>query len=96
MDPPTFRGRSAPADLVRARHGSVLSRGLVLKTDQRVRASLKERLADPQLQDAPFFREAHYNLGVYGVAQPSILGLKTVLTLLDCAPGDSNLSLIHI
>lgn len=90
MDPPTFRGRSAPADLVRARHGSVLSRGLVLKTDQRVRASLKERLADPQLQDAPFFREAHYNLGVYGVAQPSILGLKTVLTLLDCAPGDSN------
>ncbi|WFD36790.1 hypothetical protein MCUN1_003679 [Malassezia cuniculi] len=87
MDPSTLRTSSAPADLVRARHGSVLSRGLVLKTDQRGRITPRESLSDPQLQGAPLFRGAHCGLGVYGVAQPTVLGLKTVLTLLGCAPG---------
>lgn len=32
------------------------------------------------------FREADMNLGVYGVAQPTIIGLKTVLSMLGCHP----------
>ena len=88
MDPSPFRTCGAPADLVRARHGSVLSRGLVLKTDQRVHVHTHE-MHDPQLQGAPYFRGALCGLGVYGVAQPTVLGLKTVLTLLDCAPKGS-------
>ncbi|WFD25147.1 hypothetical protein MNAN1_000111 [Malassezia nana] len=40
------------------------------------------------LEGAPLFREADMDLGVFGVCQPTILGLKTVLSALQCHPTD--------
>lgn len=40
------------------------------------------------LEGAPLFREADVDLGVYGVAQPTIIGLKTVLSVLRCQPAE--------
>lgn len=38
------------------------------------------------LEGAPLFREADTDVGVYGVAQPTIIGVKTVLSVLRCVP----------
>ncbi|KAK0547224.1 hypothetical protein OC845_004211 [Tilletia horrida] len=98
------------ASLVRRRNGSVLTRGLVLKTDHpnvplpqiRPRSSATassaarqgsaptqkgpDGLIDVNLQGAHNFRAAAGGLGVYGTAQPTIGGLKTILALLGCRP----------
>lgn len=41
---------------------------------------------DLSLQGAPNFRKADAPLEVYGVAQPTITGLRTILTVLEAAP----------
>ncbi|KAK0535009.1 hypothetical protein OC835_002504 [Tilletia horrida] len=99
------------ATLVRRRNGSVLTRGLVLKTDHpniplpqlRTRTSTAssrtgaptsssaaaaavDALGEINLQGAHNFRAAAGGLGVYGTAQPTIGGLKTILALLGCRP----------
>ncbi|KAI8971777.1 inositol hexakisphosphate-domain-containing protein [Mycotypha africana] len=69
-------------NLVRTRHGSVLSRNTILKMDH-FEKGVNTKL-DFHLQGAPNFRVAALN--VYGVAQPTANGLSTVLTLLNCHP----------
>lgn len=72
--------------IVRERYGSVLSRGLILKRDHSfARAEMTKHHAIA-LEGAPLFREADMDLGVFGVCQPTILGLKTVLSALNCHP----------
>lgn len=69
--------------VVKARSGSVLSRGFILKNDRlppRNTHSLEFRL-----KGVPNFRQG--GEGIYGTAQPSITGLRTALSLLDCQPG---------
>ncbi|PWN31661.1 uncharacterized protein FA14DRAFT_127972 [Meira miltonrushii] len=71
--------------VVKSRQGSVLTRGLVLKTD--FFAGLKRPDMGVLLQGAPNFRQADVpGLQVYGVAQPTVMGLKTILSVLQCAP----------
>ncbi|PKI83269.1 hypothetical protein MVES_002830 [Malassezia vespertilionis] len=83
---PSLELERSERDVVRGRAGSVLARGLVLKTDQRVDMRDWSSEYALQLQGAPYFRAANLDVGVYGLAQPSILGLKTVLALLQCQP----------
>lgn len=90
------RYRAPPADptallrvqngVVKARSGSVLSRGYILKNDR-----LPPRSAYNlpfRLKGAPNFRAGPED--IYGSAQPSITGLRTVLSVLGCHPGGSN------
>lgn len=82
----TSRSTQNERKIVRERHGSVLSRGLVLKRDQAASDedyALEHAVA---LEGAPLFREADVGLGVYGVAQPTIIGLKTALSVLQSEP----------
>ena len=84
----TSRWAQNERKIVRERHGSVLSRGLILKRDQAASGEdyvLEHAVA---LEGAPLFREADVGLGVYGVAQPTIIGLKTALSVLQCDPQD--------
>ena len=84
----TSRWAQNERKIVRERHGSVLSRGLILKRDQAASGedyALEHAVA---LEGAPLFREADVGLGVYGVAQPTIIGLKTALSVLQCDPQD--------
>ncbi|KAF8322469.1 hypothetical protein DL93DRAFT_2123864 [Clavulina sp. PMI_390] len=75
-------------DLVKARNGSVLSRGLILKTD--FYPSGRALDLDINLTGAPNFRTPRVpHLNVYGVAQPRVNGLKAVLSVLGCAPEKS-------
>ncbi|CAO1618211.1 unnamed protein product [Sympodiomycopsis kandeliae] len=83
---PLWSGRAREANVVRGRQGSVLTRGLVLKTDSFEGANVKPSNLDLSLQGAPNFRKADTPLEVYGVAQPTITGVKTILTALDAAP----------
>ncbi|PWN50330.1 hypothetical protein IE53DRAFT_369000 [Violaceomyces palustris] len=70
--------------VVRNRQGGVLARGLVLKTDHF--AGARPTHLDVHLQGAPNFRKADCSLEVYGVAQPTITGLKTILSVLRAQP----------
>jgi protein-tyrosine phosphatase len=71
--------------VVKNRQGSVLTRGLIVKTDHF--AGLRRPNLGVHLQGAPNFRQADIpGLQVYGVAQPTITGLKTILCVLQCAP----------
>lgn len=84
----TSRWAQNERKIVRERHGSVLSRGLILKRDQAASGedyALEHAVA---LEGAPLFREADVGLDVYGVAQPTIIGLKTALSVLQCDPQD--------
>ncbi|KAM0753591.1 hypothetical protein T439DRAFT_322487 [Meredithblackwellia eburnea MCA 4105] len=65
-----------------SRTGAVLSRGYILKLDQRPSPSQNSiKLNEPlHLRGAINFRMA--NLGVFGVAQPTETGLRTILNLL--------------
>ncbi|KAL9935714.1 hypothetical protein V8E36_005291 [Tilletia maclaganii] len=94
------------ATLVRRRDGSVLTRGLVLKTDhpnvplpayrprnnnnniagQSFTSDGTVAGLDVNLHGAHNFRAAAGGLGVYGTAQPTIGGLKSILALLGCRP----------
>ncbi|KAG2217368.1 hypothetical protein INT45_012238 [Circinella minor] len=68
--------------LIKTRSGSVLSRNTILKMDH-FPSGTNTKL-DFHLQGAPNFRVAE--LGVYGVAQPTVVGLSTILALLNCHP----------
>ncbi|SJX66322.1 uncharacterized protein SRS1_16643 [Sporisorium reilianum f. sp. reilianum] len=71
--------------VVRNRQGSVLNRGLILKTDHFAGGARHAHL-NLHLQGAPNFRKADCSLEVYGVAQPTITGLKTILSVLNARP----------
>lgn len=73
-------------NLMRTRNGSVLTRNTILKMDH-FEKGMNTNL-DFHLQGAPNFRVA--DLNVYGVAQPTSIGLSTVLALLNCHPKSSN------
>lgn len=68
--------------LLARRNGSVLSRTKVLKSEHF--GDYRTAGIDINLLGAPNFRQA--NLNVFGVAQPTIPGLATVLRLLRCGP----------
>ena len=94
--PPRRRGSKIDADLLAApehqelvfesilarRDGSVLARDTILKSDHFGQS--RHAGIDLQLSGAPNFRQA--NLNVFGVAQPTVYGLATVLRLLRCGP----------
>lgn len=70
--------------VVKGRSGSVLGRGFILKNDR-----LPPRNTHPlefSLKGAPNFRPAGPE-NIYGSAQPSITGIRTVLSVLGCQPG---------
>jgi len=71
--------------VTKARSGSVLGRGFILKND-RLPARATHSL-DFRLKGAPHFRPG--GEGIYGSAQPSITGLRTILATLGCHPGAS-------
>jgi hypothetical protein len=78
--------------VVKNRGGSVLARQLILKSDH-FDTAINTRL-DFSLFGAPNFRMA--DLNVFGVAQPTISGISTILHLLQCsapsfASGDGSL-----
>ncbi|KAI8898833.1 inositol hexakisphosphate-domain-containing protein [Globomyces pollinis-pini] len=72
----------AVTQVVKNRTGSVLGRQMILKSDH-FDTALNDKL-DVHLQGAPNFRMADMN--IFGVAQPTIPGIQTVLTLLRCHP----------
>lgn len=73
------------ASIVKTRTGSVLSRGMILKSDHY--PSGKALQLDINLQGAPNFRAPRYGgLNVFGAAQPRIQGLKAILSVLGCRP----------
>jgi hypothetical protein len=67
--------------VVKNRGGSVLARQLILKSDH-FDTAVNTRL-DFSLFGAPNFRMA--DLNVFGVAQPTISGISTILHLLQCS-----------
>jgi hypothetical protein len=70
--------------VIKGRNGSVLGRGFILKNDR-----LPPRNTHPlefSLKGAPNFRSAGEE-NIYGSAQPSITGIRTVLSALGCQPG---------
>lgn len=71
--------------VVKSRTGSVLSRGFILKNDRLPPRNTHS--LDFRLKGCPNFRSG--GQGIYGAAQPSITGLRTVLSLLGCSPGGS-------
>ncbi|KAI8579918.1 hypothetical protein K450DRAFT_187884 [Umbelopsis ramanniana AG] len=68
--------------VVKTRSGSVLSRNTILKMDHFPSGAHSN--LDFHLQGAPNFRMV--DLNVYGVAQPTVIGLSTILALLNCHP----------
>lgn len=73
------------AGVVKTRTGSVLSRGMILKSDHY--PSGRALQLDINLQGAPNFRSPRQEaLNVFGVAQPRLQGLKAILSILGCRP----------
>ncbi|CAO3589334.1 unnamed protein product [Absidia cylindrospora] len=68
--------------LVKSRSGTVLTRNTILKADHF--SSGTNTNLDLHLQGGPNFRAAE--LDVYGVAQPTVIGLSTILSILHCHP----------
>jgi predicted protein tyrosine phosphatase len=75
----------AVSAVVKNRTGSVLTRQMILKSDH-FDTGIDAKL-DIHLHGAPNFRMADMN--IFGVAQPTISGIRTILTLLRCSPGTS-------
>ncbi|KAJ3041179.1 hypothetical protein HK097_002370, partial [Rhizophlyctis rosea] len=73
---------NAVNSVVKNRTGSVLARQTILKSDH-FDTAVNTRL-DFYLQGAPNFRSTPLN--VFGVAQPTVSGISTILTLLNCHP----------
>ncbi|ORX58097.1 hypothetical protein DM01DRAFT_319996 [Hesseltinella vesiculosa] len=69
-------------NLVKSRTGSVLTRQTILKMDHFPKA-VNTKL-EFHLEGAPNFRAAELN--TYGVAQPTVVGLSSILALLNCHP----------
>ncbi|KAG2202051.1 hypothetical protein INT47_006243 [Mucor saturninus] len=84
IDPITLL-KMAP-NVVKTRKGSVLARNTILKMDHF--SSGTNTNLDLHLQGAPNFRVAE--LDVYGVAQPTVIGLSTILAILNCHPKSLN------
>ncbi|EGO24423.1 hypothetical protein SERLADRAFT_438035 [Serpula lacrymans var. lacrymans S7.9] len=88
LDLMTHLKRSEPS-LVKTRTGSVLSRGLILKTDYYPSGRALD--LDLNVHGAPNFRAPRQgNLNVFGVAQPRTQGLRAILSVLRCRPGTPN------
>lgn len=83
---PLWSRKAGEGNVVRSRQGSVLTRGLVLKTDHFEGTRVRPSKLDLSLQGAPNFRKADAPLEVYGTAQPTITGLRTILAVLGAAP----------
>ncbi|KAL7747907.1 hypothetical protein RI367_006654 [Sorochytrium milnesiophthora] len=87
LKPATSRGNPNNLSLmvgsvVKNRTGAVLARQTILKSDHfptGINTSL-----DMHLQGSPNFRMV--DLNVFGVAQPNVMGMATILTLLNCHP----------
>ncbi|KZW02890.1 hypothetical protein EXIGLDRAFT_730985, partial [Exidia glandulosa HHB12029] len=78
--------RAAPG-VVRTRLGTVLARGLILKTDYHRNLET----LDVSLHGAPNFRASKYGaLNIFGAAQPRLVGLKAILSILRCRPGSTS------
>ncbi|KAI8337728.1 inositol hexakisphosphate-domain-containing protein [Chlamydoabsidia padenii] len=71
--------------LIKSRSGTVLTRNTILKADHF--SSGTNTNLDLHLQGGPNFRAAE--LDVYGVAQPTVIGLSTILSILNCHPKSS-------
>lgn len=71
--------------LIKNRTGSVLGRQMILKSDH-FETGVNPKL-DIHLHGSPNFRMA--DLNVFGVAQPTLPGIKTILNLLQCNPESS-------
>lgn len=84
-------------ELLRRRDGSVLAQHTILKADHFYRGTIVSLIIPPlifllgmadepciRLLGAPNFRKT--DLNIYGVAQPNLSGLYTLLTLLGCGP----------
>lgn len=81
------------ASLVKTRTGSVLSRGMILKSDHY--PSGRAMQLDINLQGAPNFRSPRQEgFSVFGVAQPRLQGLKAILSVLGCRPNQMELQCI--
>lgn len=73
------------AGIIKRRNGAVLSRGFILKTDHYPTGRALD--LDFRLTDAPNWRSPkEESLNVYGVAQPTLAGVKSILSLLGCRP----------
>ncbi|WWC93062.1 uncharacterized protein L201_008027 [Kwoniella dendrophila CBS 6074] len=71
--------------VVKRRSGSVLGRGYILKTDHYPTGRAMD--LELTIQGAPNFRAPdEESLNVFGVAQPTSIGLQSILTLLACQP----------
>ncbi|WVR08265.1 hypothetical protein IAU60_005312 [Kwoniella sp. DSM 27419] len=71
--------------VVKRRSGGVLGRGFILKTDHYPTGRAMD--LELTIQGAPNFRApVEESLNVFGVAQPTTIGLKSILTLLGCQP----------
>ncbi|KAI9328029.1 inositol hexakisphosphate-domain-containing protein [Zopfochytrium polystomum] len=87
-DSPPRRPRSlqeiltSVTSIVKNRTGSVLARKMILKSDHFDTGLHVDQ--DFHLQGAPNFRMTDFN--VFGVAQPTVSGIATILTLLGCHP----------
>ncbi|KAI7904707.1 inositol hexakisphosphate-domain-containing protein [Cokeromyces recurvatus] len=73
-------------NIVKTRKGSVLVRNTILKMDHFPSGTSTN--LDFHLQGAPNFRVAELN--VHGVAQPTVIGLSTILAVLNCHPKSLN------
>ncbi|KAL7424934.1 hypothetical protein Q5752_000621 [Cryptotrichosporon argae] len=72
--------------VVKRRTGGVLARGFILKTDHYPSGRALD--LDLNIQGAPNFRAPdEEGLNVFGVAQPTVPGLKSILAILGCQPG---------
>jgi hypothetical protein len=82
--------RSVPG-VVKTRSGSVLARGMILKSDHY--PSGRALQLDINLQGAPNFRAPRQgDLNIFGVAQPRLQGLKAILSVLSCRPDIDSVS----
>ncbi|WVQ79454.1 hypothetical protein IAT38_001552 [Cryptococcus sp. DSM 104549] len=71
--------------VVKRRSGGVLGRGYILKTDHYPTGRAMD--LELNIQGAPNFRAPdEETLNVFGVAQPTSAGLKSILTMLGCQP----------
>ncbi|KAL7413408.1 inositol hexakisphosphate-domain-containing protein [Mrakia frigida] len=81
------------AGVVRRRDGGVLTRGFILKTDHYPTGRALD--LEINISGAPNFRglkDKGKELGVFGSAQPTVPGLKTILSLLLSSPSSPEAS----
>ena len=81
---PSPRPELSAEEIVANRGGDVLLRHTILKSDYF--PGCHNQKLTPQLDGAPNFRQVAY-LPVYGVAIPTVSGLRTVLDFLGAAKG---------